>query len=71
MNLNDITGRIIRYEEGDLDNQETLELFAVLLQTGLINNLQGSYQRTAMDLIDGGYITPTGCLLDEDDDDDS
>jgi hypothetical protein len=51
-----ITTTIIAYENGELDEQQTLNLFQVLISTGLIHDMQGSYQRTAQELIDCGRI---------------
>ena len=44
------------YEEGELDFDETLELFTFLVSSGMITALQGNYQRTAAALIQEGYI---------------
>lgn len=51
-----LVDRIMDYENGDLDFDETLELFTELVSSGMINSLQGSYQRTAAVLIKEGYI---------------
>jgi hypothetical protein len=51
-----IIGQMVQYEQGELSFEETVELFQALLESGLIYNLQGSYQRTAQSLIDEGYI---------------
>ena len=47
-------GAIIDYENGDLDEEQTIELFQKLIDTGTIMHLQGSYQRMANDLINQG-----------------
>lgn len=47
---------IIAYENGELDEDETVELFQQLVNSGLVWQLQGSYGRTAMDLINAGLI---------------
>ena len=52
----DYVGAIIAYEQGDLDDDATLELFQHLVDTGLAWSLQGSYGRMAKALIDAGYI---------------
>ncbi len=51
----DVTGQIIAFEDGLLDTDETIELFQELINTGLVNNLQGSYGRMAEALIEEGY----------------
>lgn len=48
---------IIRYENGELDESATIELFQSLLDTGVLYGLQGHYHRTARQLIDAGLIT--------------
>jgi hypothetical protein len=54
----DLTGNIIAYESGELDEEETLTLFQVLVNNGMAWSLQGHYGRTAKALLDAGYITP-------------
>jgi hypothetical protein len=51
---------IIAYEEGELDADKVLELFAYLVKTGLAWQLQGHYGRTAAALIEQGIITEDG-----------
>lgn len=50
----DLTGAIIDYEMGSLSEDETIELFQALIDSGLAWSLQGSYGRTAKDLIEAG-----------------
>ena len=59
----DVTSDIIAFENGELDDVETIELFAQLVQNGMAWTLQGSYGRTASDLIKAGYISPEGLVL--------
>ncbi len=47
---------IIRYENGELSEGDTLGLFQELVDTGLAWSLQGSYGRTANHLIEEEYI---------------
>lgn len=47
--------QIIAYECGVLDDDETIELFQDLINSGLAYQLQGSYGRTANALIEAGY----------------
>ncbi len=53
----DTVGQIMAFEQGALDQDETIALFQHLVDTGTINHLQGSYGRMARDLIDEGYVT--------------
>jgi hypothetical protein len=53
----DIVDRITAYEAGDLQGEETVELFQELIDSGLVWKVQGSYGRTAMDLIEAGLCT--------------
>ena len=54
----DLTDRIIAYEMGTLSDKETIKLFQELVDTGMVNNLQGHYWRTAQNLINAGYVRP-------------
>jgi hypothetical protein len=48
------------YEEGYLDTQQTLELFAELIRTGAIRCQGLSVRNTADELIAARYLTPEG-----------
>ncbi len=49
---------IIRFEQGDCESQEeVIEGFQALIDSGLAWQLQGSYGRAARQLINAGYCT--------------
>jgi hypothetical protein len=48
--------KIVAYEQGDMDEVETIEFFQELMDTGLIWSLQGHYGRTAQAMVDAGLI---------------
>jgi hypothetical protein len=52
--LMSIAFQLIAFEEGELEEQETINLFQHLIDTGMVWKLQGFYGRTAADLIDAG-----------------
>ena len=52
-----ITGKIIAFEDGELDEEDTIELFQELVDSGLAWQLQGSYGRAAAALIDAGLVS--------------
>ena len=56
MNQMDLMSSILDYEMGILEDTEVVELFQELVNTGLAWTLQGSYGRTARDLIEQGVI---------------
>lgn len=49
--------KIFAYENGELDEEETVELFQALVDSGLAWKLQGSYGRMAQALINQGLIS--------------
>jgi hypothetical protein len=48
--------QIINFENGQLNEEETIKLFQELLDTYYILELQGSYHRKAQELVDNGLI---------------
>lgn len=53
----DYIDTLIAYEQGDLDDDQTIDFFQELINTGVCWSLQGSYGRTARALIDAGYCS--------------
>lgn len=47
---------MISYENGDLSEQETIDFFLTILNSGIVWKLQGSYGRTAQAMIKEGLI---------------
>lgn len=47
----------MRFEDGNMDEEEAVALFQRLIDSGLAWSLQGSYGRTARSLIDAGLCT--------------
>jgi hypothetical protein len=47
---------IMQYEQGALSDEDTIALFQSLVDSGLAWQLQGSYGRTAMAMLDAGLI---------------
>jgi len=50
---------ICKYEGGELTDDQVVEGFQKLHDAGLINQLQGSYQRTLNHLVAQGLVTVT------------
>lgn len=47
--------KMIAWEQGDLNDEDTIALFQEMIDTGLAWQLQGCYGRQAAALIDAGY----------------
>jgi hypothetical protein len=60
----DITAQIIEFENGEMDQDEILDLFQELVNTGLAWQLQGYYGRAANHLIAEGLIYYPGSVND-------
>lgn len=52
--------KIMRYEDGQMDEEEMIEFFQELIDSGLAWQLQGSYGRTAAALIKAGVCQKGG-----------
>ncbi len=53
----DLIDNIMRFEAGEMNDEEIISWFQALLDSGLCWTLQGSYGRTAKALIDQGLIS--------------
>jgi len=47
---------LFRFEKGDLNEEETINLFQLIYDSKAYTWLQGSYGRTLQNLIDNNYI---------------
>ncbi len=52
-----LIGQIMEWEDGAMEHSEMVVFFQNLVDTGLVWKLQGSYGRTARDLISQGLVT--------------
>ena len=52
----DLVDKIIAFESGEMDDDEVIEFFQELVDSGTVWSLQGSYQRAARRLIEAGLI---------------
>lgn len=55
-----LVDNIIRYENDEMTEEETIEFFQGLVNTGLAWSLQGHYGRVATHLIEEGLIALGG-----------
>lgn len=49
--------QVVDYENGDMEEQDQVAFFQEMVNSGMAWRLQGSYGRTAMDMIEAGLIT--------------
>jgi hypothetical protein len=63
--MGDLVIDLISYESGELDDAETLELFALLIKSGMCWKLGRHYWDTGSRLIDARLITEEGDILPE------
>ena len=57
--------KLIKYEQGELNERETIELFSELIKSGDAYKLQGHYGRTAVSLIKAGLLGVCGTINEE------
>jgi polyhydroxyalkanoate synthesis regulator phasin len=53
----DVVDKIIKYENGNMTNEETIKFFQELIDSGMAWKLQGHYGRTAVHLLEEGLCT--------------
>lgn len=51
----DLVSNIIAWEAGEMNEEETIEFFQGMIDSGLVWSLQGHYGRTAVQLIEAGH----------------
>ena len=59
-----LSERMIDFETGALSDSEVLDLFSELISTGICWHLRGRSGHYAVALIDHGWISETGEVLD-------
>ena len=55
--LPDFLDQIMAFEQGEMEQEEVIEFFQELINTGFAWELQGFYQRTAIRFIQQGLCT--------------
>jgi len=55
--MKELLNKIVAYEHGKLDEQQTIQLFQDLVDSGMIMKLQGHYGRFAAQLLEEGLIS--------------
>lgn len=61
----DTVTKIVAYESGEMSDIEILDFFAEMIKSKLVWQLQGSYGRTAAELINAGLVDNEGKILKE------
>ena len=52
-----VVDKIIKYENGNMTNEETIKFFQELIDSGMAWKLQGHYGRTATHLLEEGLCS--------------
>jgi hypothetical protein len=53
----DLVDKFIRFESDEMEDDETIDFFQYLVDTGMVWRLQGSYGRMAQYLIELGVVS--------------
>ncbi len=56
----DVVGKIMDYEGGNMDDEQIIQFFQEIVDSGLVWELQGSYGRMATHLIKEGLVHRKG-----------
>jgi hypothetical protein len=56
-----LVGQIVEYESGEMGQAEMVQFFQEIVNSGMAWELQGSYGRTAMNLIEAGLVSDMRC----------
>jgi hypothetical protein len=56
----DLVDKIMALESGEMDEEQAVEFYQELIDSGLAWKLQGCYGRTASRLIEAGLCHPAG-----------
>ena len=59
----DLANQMFAWEDGQLNANQTIALFGALVKNGMAWTLQGMYGRTASALIESGYLSRSGEVL--------
>lgn len=55
--------KIIKFENGELSDNEMIALFSELIKSGMAWKLQGTYGRLARNLVNNGVLDTKGNIL--------
>jgi hypothetical protein len=61
----DFVDKMMDYESGELNDNETLELFSIIVKCGYHTAMQGHYGRVASSLMDMGLLDTEGNIIAE------
>lgn len=63
--MKDLALDLMNYEEGQLTDDEVLELFAYLIANELVFTVPAHIRIEAAGFIENGYISPDGQIIDQ------